>query len=132
MKIVDISPETENLYFCCLEEWSDEMKEAGDHKKEWYSKMKDKGLCVKLAVENENVAGTGGVGVQSGQLVAEKQAKVVLTGNVGPNASQTLESAGIDVVVNVEGSVKEAIERFKNGELKSTKGPNAEKKAGLN
>ena len=84
------------------------------------------------AVENENVAGTGGVGVQSGQLVAEKQAKVVLTGNVGPNASQTLESAGIDVVVNVEGSVKEAIERFKKGELEPTKGPNAEKKTGLN
>ncbi len=84
------------------------------------------------AVKNENVTGTGGVGVQSGQLVSEKQAGIVLTGNVGPNASQTLESAGIDVVLSVEGSVKEAIERFKNGELKPTKGPNADEKAGLN
>lgn len=83
------------------------------------------------AVENENVAGTGGVGVQSGQLVAEKKVETVLTGSVGPNASQTLESAGIDVVLNVEGNVKEAIERFKKGELKPIKGPNAEKKAGL-
>jgi hypothetical protein len=32
MKIEDISPETEPLYFCCLEDWSEEMKEAGDHK----------------------------------------------------------------------------------------------------
>ncbi|MCD4778926.1 MAG: NifB/NifX family molybdenum-iron cluster-binding protein [Candidatus Omnitrophica bacterium] len=83
------------------------------------------------AVQNENVSGTGGVGVQSGQLVAGKQAKIVLTGSVGPNASQTLESSGIDVVLNVEGSVKEAIERFQNGELKTTEGPNAEEKSGL-
>ena len=84
------------------------------------------------AFQNENVLGSGGVGVQSGQFVAEKQAKVVLTGNVGPNASQALESVKIDVVLNVEGSVKEAIEQFKNGELQPTKGPNAENKAGLN
>jgi hypothetical protein len=32
MKIIDISPEHENMYFCCLEDWSDEMKEAGDNK----------------------------------------------------------------------------------------------------
>ena len=84
------------------------------------------------AVENQNVSGMGGVGVQSGQLVAQEQSKVVLTGKVGPNASQTLQAAGIDVVLDVSGSVKDAIERFKNGELKSTKGPNAEEKSGLN
>ena len=83
------------------------------------------------AVQNENVTGTGGVGVQSGQLVAGKQTKTVLTGSVGPNASQTLESAGIDVVLNVEGRVKEVIEQFKKGELKTTEGPNAEEKEGL-
>ncbi len=43
MKIIDISPEHENTYFCCLEDWSDEMKEAGDNKKKWYERMKDKG-----------------------------------------------------------------------------------------
>ena len=83
------------------------------------------------AVQNENVSGMGGVGVQSGQLVAEKQAKAVITGKVGPNASQTLQAAGIDVVLDVSGSVKDAIERFKNGELKPTKGPNVEEKSGL-
>jgi len=56
----------------------------------------------------------------------------VLTGKVGPNASQTLEAAGIDAVLDVSGSVKDAIERYKNGELKLTKGSNAEEKAGLN
>ncbi len=42
----------------CLEDWSDEMKEAGDHKELWYNKMKDKGLGVKIAVtEDDKVVG---------------------------------------------------------------------------
>ena len=84
------------------------------------------------AVQNQNVSGMGGVGVQSGQLIAEKQAEVVLTGTVGPNASKTLQAAGIDVIVDVSGSIKEAIEKYKNGELKPSDGPNAEEKSGLN
>lgn len=51
MKIIDISPEHENTFFCCLEDWSDEMKEAGDNKQRWYERMKDKGIRVKLAQE---------------------------------------------------------------------------------
>lgn len=41
----------ENLLpFCsCLEEWSDEIKEAGDHKQHWVEKMRDRGLGVKMA-----------------------------------------------------------------------------------
>lgn len=53
MKIEDITPETENQYFCCLEEWSEDMKEAGDCKKKWYEFMKDKGLKVKF-IKDEN------------------------------------------------------------------------------
>lgn len=58
MKIIDLTKEHEKLYFVCLEDWSDEMKEAGDHKSTWYNKMKDKGLGVKLAVDDDgNVSG---------------------------------------------------------------------------
>ena len=83
------------------------------------------------AVQNQNVNGMGGVGVQSGQLIAEKKAAIVITGKVGPNASQTLEHAGIGVILDVQGSVKEALERFKNGDFKPSPGPNADEKAGL-
>jgi hypothetical protein len=55
MKIIDLAPEHENLYFCCLEDWSDEIKEAGDHKACWYRKMKDRGLRVKLARDDNGV-----------------------------------------------------------------------------
>lgn len=57
VKIVDIAPETESLYFCCLEEWSDEMKEAGNHKRWWYGRMKEKGLRVKFAQDENQVIG---------------------------------------------------------------------------
>jgi GNAT superfamily N-acetyltransferase len=55
MKIIDITPEHEKTYFCCLEDWSDEMKEAGDHKQRWYERMKDKGVRVKLAQDDEGI-----------------------------------------------------------------------------
>jgi GNAT superfamily N-acetyltransferase len=57
MKIIDLSPEYEDIYFLCLEDWSDEVKEAGDHKARWYRRMKDKGLGVKLALDDEGRVG---------------------------------------------------------------------------
>lgn len=57
MQIVDLTDDYEQLYFCCLEDWSDESKEAGDHKETWYNKMKDKGLGIKLAVDDSGVVG---------------------------------------------------------------------------
>ena len=77
-------------------------------------------------MENSNKDGMGGVGIQSGQVMAEKGDKVVLTGNVGPNAFQTLEAAGVNVITGVSGSIKEVIERYKKGEFKSTQGPSVD------
>jgi GNAT superfamily N-acetyltransferase len=57
MKITDIAPETENQYLCCLEEWSEEMKEAGDQKRKWYDEMKPNGLRVKFAKDDNGTIG---------------------------------------------------------------------------
>ena len=57
IKVIDLTPENEDLYFVCLEDWSDEMKEAGNHKKEWYHKMKTRGLRVKLALDEKGTVG---------------------------------------------------------------------------
>jgi GNAT superfamily N-acetyltransferase len=58
MKIVDLEEKDQELYFVCLEDWSEDMKEAGDHKKNWFGNMKDKGLRVKIALDdNGNVGG---------------------------------------------------------------------------
>ncbi|MBN1647045.1 MAG: GNAT family N-acetyltransferase [Spirochaetales bacterium] len=57
MYITDLQPEHESLFFLCLEDWSSEIREAGPHKADWYNKMKNRGLCVKLAVDNGTVCG---------------------------------------------------------------------------
>jgi GNAT superfamily N-acetyltransferase len=57
MKIMDLTEEHEDLYCVCLEDWSDEISEGKQHKEGWYKKMKDKGLRVKLAVDDNNHVG---------------------------------------------------------------------------
>ena len=82
------------------------------------------------AVKNPNASAMGGAGIQSGQMVASKGVKTVLTGNVGPNAFQTLQAAGINVISGVTGSVRAAIEKYKKGDLKATQGPSVDSKFG--
>lgn len=57
MRIASLSPEHESVYCLCLEEWSDEMKEGGDHKARRLEKMRDRGLRVKLALDDKGVVG---------------------------------------------------------------------------
>jgi len=83
------------------------------------------------AVENANSSLGGGAGIQSAQLMAQKGAKAVLTGNCGPNAHQTLSAAGIDVVVGCSGTVSEVVERFKSGQLRAASAPNVAGHAGM-
>jgi N-acetylglutamate synthase-like GNAT family acetyltransferase len=53
MEIINITDEYVDTYCKCLEDWSEEMKESGTLKKEWYQKKRQQGLRVKLA-KNEN------------------------------------------------------------------------------
>ena len=57
MEIIDLTEEHKHLFFVCLEDWSDEIKEAGNHKEIWYDKTKDKGLRVKLALDDNGQVG---------------------------------------------------------------------------
>jgi N-acetylglutamate synthase-like GNAT family acetyltransferase len=57
MNIIDLTPEYQELYFECLEDWSAEIKEAGDHKACWYRKYAERGLRVKLALDEHGAVG---------------------------------------------------------------------------
>ena len=82
------------------------------------------------AIKNPNLEAMGGAGTQSGQLMASKGVKAVLTGNCGPNAFQTLKAAGVDIIVGVSGTIKEAIEKYKSGQLKPVENPSVGNKFG--
>ena len=57
MNVIDLPQDQGEVYCKCLEEWSDEMKESGDLKKTWYQRMKDRGLRVKVAVDEKGAIG---------------------------------------------------------------------------
>lgn len=59
-----------------------------------------------------------GAGIQAAESVARAGVNAVLTGYVGPKAFQALAAAGIKVAQDFENlSVKEAIERFNQGDI---------------
>jgi predicted Fe-Mo cluster-binding NifX family protein len=82
-------------------------------------------------IANPNAQFAGGAGIQSGQLMISKGVKAVLTGNVGPNALQTLKASGIEVFTGLSGTVKEALDKYKKGELKPTHSPSVGSKFGM-
>ena len=73
---------------------------------------------------NESASAGGGAGISSAQTIIDKGVTVVLTGNCGPNAFQVFSAAGIQMIVGVNGNVREAIEQFKTGALKPVSSPN--------
>lgn len=56
-----------------------------------------------------------GAGIQAAQFVAERKPAALLTGQVGPNAAQVLEAAGIRVIAADGCSVREAVAELKKG-----------------
>jgi len=74
----------------------------------------------------ENVNAFKGAGIQAATLVNNKGGEVLLTGFCGPNAFKVLQAANIAVANNAGGTVREAVEAFRNGELSTADQANVE------
>ncbi|MCW3141659.1 MAG: DUF5320 family protein [Methanophagales archaeon] len=72
------------------------------------------------AMPNEAIAAPGGAGIQAAQTVVNKGVDVLISGNIGPNAFQVLSTAGVKIATGAYGTVKEAVEMYKNGRLSET------------
>ena len=83
------------------------------------------------AVENPALAAPGGAGIQAAQFVTERGAKAVITGNVGPNAFGVFDAAGVPVYQFAGGTVREAVEAHRNGQLAAAGGASARAHAGM-
>ena len=83
------------------------------------------------AFENPAIGAPGGAGIQAAQFVVERGAQAVISGNTGPNAFGVLESAKLPVYVFRGGTVREAVEAYKAGQLKASGGASANAHAGM-
>jgi len=84
------------------------------------------------AIENPNLGASGGAGIQSAQLVANRGVEAVITGQVGPNAYSTLQAGKVRIITGVGGKVRDLLEKYKNGELTSSaQGPTVQAHFGM-
>jgi predicted Fe-Mo cluster-binding NifX family protein len=83
------------------------------------------------AIPNMAAGATGGAGIQAAQTIANKGVKLLITGNVGPNAFGALSAAGIEIMTGASGTVREAVEKFKRGEFKKTIEPTVDSHFGI-
>lgn len=82
------------------------------------------------AVPNPAMSQGGGAGIQAAQLVVNHGAEVVLSGNLGPNAFDVLQAAGVPSYLVGEGTVRQAVEAFLAGQLQPIAGANVAAHAG--
>jgi predicted Fe-Mo cluster-binding NifX family protein len=79
------------------------------------------------ALDNsENVNAFKGAGIHAAVMVSDKNAEVLLTGFCGPNAFKTVNAAKIKVVSDVSGTVRDAVNAFKDGKCKFADQANVE------
>jgi predicted Fe-Mo cluster-binding NifX family protein len=74
----------------------------------------------------QNVNAAQGAGIQAGTAVANAGAEALLTGNCGPRAFATLTAANVKIYTGVSGTVQEAIDKFKAGQLQASGGANVQ------
>lgn len=82
-------------------------------------------------VDNAGDSAGGGAGIASAQMIAQKGVEAVITGNCGPNAHKVLTAAGINIITGATGTVRKAIEDFKDGKLSTSASPNVDDHFGM-
>ena len=83
------------------------------------------------SISNESSIASGGAGIKAAQTVSKADVEVVITGNVGPNAYQTLSAAGIQVFIGASGTIKDAIEQYKKGDLEKLESASVDSHFGM-
>lgn len=72
----------------------------------------------------QNLNAAQGAGIQAGRTVADLGVAAVITGNVGPKAFTTLQAGNVQVFLGASGTVREAVKKYKAGELQGVQKAN--------
>ena len=75
-------------------------------------------------IDNQGALVASGAGIKAAQLLSKLGVKDAISGNIGPKAFNTLSAANIDIYVGVSGKIKNAVDKFKRGELEKTESSN--------
>lgn len=65
----------------------------------------------------QNLQAAQGAGIQAARTVADLGVQAILCGHVGPKAFATLQTAGVHICTGAAGTVGQAVEQFKAGNL---------------
>ena len=74
----------------------------------------------------QNLNAVQGAGIQAAQNVVNLGVDAVITGNVGPKAFTTLQAGAVKSYIGATGSVSDAVEQLKAGQLECVSKPNVE------
>jgi predicted Fe-Mo cluster-binding NifX family protein len=91
----------------------------------------DSGKILKVIDNTASQDAAHGAGINAATIVAEAGAEMVLTGHIGPKAFGVLNAAGIKVISDASGTVREAVEHFKQGGFKEVSGPDTDVHQGI-
>ncbi|MFC2037820.1 NifB/NifX family molybdenum-iron cluster-binding protein [Chloroflexota bacterium] len=83
------------------------------------------------AMANPAMSQGGGAGIQAAQFAVNQGAEAVLTGHLGPNAFDVLQAANVPGYLVPEGTVRQAVDAFKAGQLEPMGGANVAAHAGM-
>lgn len=67
----------------------------------------------------QNLNAPQGAGIQAARNVKGLKVERLITGNIGPKAYNVLRAGGIEIFTGATGTVREAVEQWKAGKLKS-------------
>ena len=81
---------------------------------------------VEALDNSKNINAFKGAGIQAAAQISKKGVAVLMTGYCGPNAYKTLQAAGVRVVNDVSGMVKDAVEALIAGNVEYADNANAE------
>ena len=90
---------------------------------EYFLIVDDKGELVKV-IKNTGIQAMRGAGITAAQIVAKEKVNVVITGNIGPNASMVLNDSGTRIFLGSPTmKVRDILREYQKGKLQEITKP---------